>query len=346
MKTTKKPLSPPQLRTERPKRQIHYSQGLVIGKFCPPHKGHHYLIDFALSRVDELDVLVCDHPKYTINAKTRADWLRQRHPKASVYTIKDIELDDDSAAWAEHTTRFLGYAPDIVFSSEDYGDEYARLMGAVHYKLDRARKTVPIAATMIRGDVLKHWDFLEPNVRAPFALRVCVLGAESTGTTTLSQALAAHYEAPWVPEYGRLYSEALISTKHKWQSSEFTFIAHQQQLMESQMAGQSNGLVICDTNAFATRLWHERYMGDMEPAVDAIAAEDKVDLYIITGDEIPFVQDGVRDGEYIRHAMHQRFVQEVRASGIPYLIVKGSVQQRFNAVYKQVNQLLERKITI
>lgn len=321
-------------------------KGLVIGKFYPPHKGHHYLMDFAAEQVDELDILVCDHPTHAIPAQQRADWLKVRHPAARVSMIEDIGLDDDSAAWAKHTIKFLGYAPDVVFSSEDYGDEYARLMGAKHYKLDKDRVHVPITATEIRADVLANWEYLEPNTRQAFAVRVCVLGAESTGTTTLSQALANHYHTPWVPEYGRLYTEALIHTKHEWQSPEFAYIARQQQTMENELAGQSKGLVICDTNAFATSLWHERYMGSMDAQVDAIASMDKVDLYIITGDEIPFVQDGIRDGNHIRHDMHQRFVEEIKTTGIPFLIVTGSVEQRLKTACAEVNNILGRKITI
>lgn len=321
-------------------------KGLVIGKFYPPHKGHHYLLDFAKNNVDELVILVCDHPNHAIPAKQRADWLRLRHPDTQIQIIEDIGLDDDSAAWAEHTMKFLGYAPDIVFSSEDYGDEYARLMGAAHHKLDKERKHVPITATQIRSDVLKHWEFLEPRVRQAFAVRVCVLGAESTGTTTLSQALAAHYHAPWVPEYGRLYTEALVDAAHTWDSQEFAFIAAEQQYMENQLAGQSHGLVICDTNAFATRLWHERYMGYMDAQVDEIAADDKVDLYIITGDEIPFVQDGIRDGESIRHDMHARFVTEVAATGVQFIVATGTVEERLNKAIGQINKIIQRKITL
>ena len=34
------------------------SPGLVLGKFLPPHAGHHELVDFALAHCDALTVLV------------------------------------------------------------------------------------------------------------------------------------------------------------------------------------------------------------------------------------------------------------------------------------------------
>ncbi len=321
-------------------------KGLVIGKFYPPHKGHSYLIGQALAQSDQVDVLVCDSPRYRIPAVERARWIQELHPDATVHVIPDIDKDDDSKAWAKHTMEFLGYAPDVVFSSEAYGATYAAFMGAEHIEVDKKRVTVPISASRIRPDVLKQWEFLSNVVRRKYALRICVLGAESTGTTTLSKALAEHYGAPWVPEYGRLYTEALLDPDHKWHTQEFVHIAHMQQSMENQLAGESNGLLICDTNAFATRLWHERYVGGMSEAVDTIAAKDKVDLYIITDVDIPFVQDGIRDGEHIRHAMHDRFVDEVKKTKMPYIIATGSVADRLEYTRQHIDKLLQKKVQI
>lgn len=315
-------------------------KGLVIGKFYPPHNGHHYLIDVASEQSDLLDVLICDNPAYVIPAEVRKTWLINRHPTAKVHIIPDIEKDDDSRAWAQHTKQFLGYTPDVVFSSEDYGDAYAKHMNAVHVAVDKARRTVPVSGTNVRADVLKNWHFLQPQVRADYAIRICILGAESTGTTTLSKALAKHYAAPWVPEYGRYYTEALNDMTHEWHSEEFTFIARQQQAMEHALAGQSKGLLICDTNAFATRLWHKRYMGTYSAAVDAIATQDRVDLYIVTDDSIPFVQDGIRDGQHIRHDMHEQFVAAVQSTAVPSMICTGTVQERRAQAIKAIDAII------
>lgn len=324
------------------------TRGLVIGKFYPPHNGHSYLIDFAAKQVKLLDVLICDNPAYTISAPTRRRWLKHIHnsSKINFKIIPDIGKDDDSKAWGEHTTSFLRYAPDVVFSSESYGPIYAGYMGAEHVMVDRRRVKTPVSATLIRRDVLKHWKFLHPIVRQNFARRICILGAESTGTTTLAKALAKHYRTYWVPEFGRLFSEAAIYKKHIWETPDFTFIAEQQQRIENYFAGISSGLIICDTNAFATRFWHERYMGTMSGQVDSIAANDKPNLYILTDVNIPFVQDGVRDGKHLRKSMHQRFIEELGLSQKPHVVATGSLRERLNLITPQINELIKRKVTI
>lgn len=322
------------------------TKGLVIGKFYPLHNGHSYLITTAQKNSVTLDVLICDSPDYRIPATKRKDWIETLHPKVKVRIIPDIGKDDDSQAWADHTAQFLGYKPDIVFSSEDYGTAYAYYMNAEHVLVDKQRLHVPIAASTIRPDVMKHWHYLNPVVRQQYAKRICVLGAESTGTTTLTTALAQAYRTPWVPEYGRYYTEALMDPRHEWQSQEFTFIAQQQQALEDQLAGQSNGLLICDTNAFATRLWHERYMGYMSPTLDEIAMDDPIDLYVLTKPDIPFMQDGIRDGEHIRHDMHDRFKAELEKYNLPYIEVGGSVKNRMAVAMTAIEEVLQTRVAI
>lgn len=323
-------------------------RGLVIGKFYPPHRGHSYLINTALSESDEVVVLVCDTPEYRISAKARAEWLRRVHPNAQVIIIPDIGKDDDSKAWAKHTIKFLGYVPDIVFSSEDYGETYAAAMGCEHRMVDRIRKTVPISGTQVRSNVHDNWQFLDPVVRATFCKRICVLGAESTGTTTLARAIAKHYQTFWVPEYGRMYSEAMLSADPDiaWEDSDFTIIAREQQRLEDLLAGKSSGLLICDTNAFATRIWRRRYLGSYGGNLDEYINKP-YSLYIVTSPDIPFEQDGTRDGnEHIRQEMHNWFIEELEKAGLPFVIARGQHSKRLKKATELIDQILLKKVTI
>jgi len=270
----------------------------------------------------------------------RAQWLQQTHPKVRVLAIEDTKLkDDDSEGWAKFTLDILGYIPDAVFTSESYGDPYAKFLGTVHVLVDRDRTHIPISVTLVRSNPIKYAEFLKNCVRAHFAKRIAVLGAESTGTTTLSMALAQHYKTVWVPEYGRLYSSGKVQVNKysDWRSGEFMHIAEVQNLLEDTLAEASNGLVICDTNAFATAVWHERFMGKPLQELEQQAVNRKYDLYILTGDEIPFVQDGLRDGEHIRHQMQQRFRLRLREANLPFLEVRGAKEKRLAAAIAAID---------
>lgn len=315
--------------------------GLTVGKFYPPHRGHKFLIDTAQARSDQVIVLVVDTPGQSIGAAKRAEWLREIHPTADVRVIPDIFRDDDSAAWAEHTKRFLGFVPDVVFTSESYGTAYARCLGCVHVPIDPARAAFPVSGTAVRADPFARWEFLEPCVRAYFVRRVCVLGAESTGTTTLAKDLAAHYRTVWVPEYGRLFAEGKYAAEPiEWRSREFVHIARQQARLEDELARSANKVLVCDTDPFATTIWHERYIGRPSPEVRQIAASRPADLYLLTGDETPFIQDGTRDGEHLRHWMHRRFEEALRESGSPFAVLRGSREDRLKEAVRLVDGIM------
>lgn len=153
-------------------------RGVVCGKFYPYHLGHRHLIATAAQGCQELDVLVCKQPGQWIGAELRASWIRESFPADEYPQIRIHVLDQEALGlpdggsngeiWARGTIDFLGYAPDVVFTSEDYGHGWARAMSAEHILVDRARDTVPISGTEIRRNPLANLEFLELPARAYF----------------------------------------------------------------------------------------------------------------------------------------------------------------------------------
>jgi len=330
--------------------------GVVVGKFLPPHAGHSLLIRTAVEGCTHATVLVCAKVDDLLPAPVRAGMLRELHPEAEVVvTVDDIPEHDPeeraeeiSEAWAQRTLELFraryGRGPDVVFSSEEYGPRYARYLGARHVAVDPDRVRVPISGTVVRSDPFGSWEYLDPCVRAWFVRRVCVVGAESTGTTTLAQDLAAHFGCGWVPEYGREFCEVRLAERPgvaiDWQEEDFVEIATGQQLREDAAARGAARLLVCDTDALATSIWHERYRDRPSERVRALAASRTYDLYLLTGDEIPFVQDGTRDGEHVRGWMTGRFREELARRPEPWLELHGSRSERLAAAVEAVTPLL------
>jgi HTH-type transcriptional repressor of NAD biosynthesis genes len=323
--------------------------GVVIGKFLPPHRGHSYLIETAVAGADRVVVIVCERADDPIPAEVRAGMLRELHPRATVaVTPDDIPADQGvvtSNAWAARTVDLLGgTGPDLVFSSETYGPRYAGFMGSRHVAVDPQRRRFPISGTAIRADPWGCAEYLAPVVRAWYVHRVCVLGAESTGTTTLARDLARHYGCEWVPEYGRTFCEHRLARAATiaWSADDFRHIAQRQQADEDAAARCSGRLLICDTDALATSIWQERYLGTTSPELARLAAARSYVLYILTGDDIPFVQDGTRDGEHIRGWMTERFRQALQARTEPWIEVRGSRYERLAAAVARIDNLMSQ----
>ncbi len=319
--------------------------GLVVGKFYPPHRGHKHLIDTARRQVDRLIVVLPHHPSQKIPGELRKAWLEEIHPDCEIHLVPD-ELDNDSKQWADWTLQYLGRSPDVVFTSEDYGEPFAGFMNCRHVMVDRERLAVPVSGTQVRRAPLDHLDFLEPCVRAYFVKRVVLIGAESTGKTTLAAALAEQFNTNWVPEYGREYWEkkvaglSMTGPLPAFTSDEFVHIAAEQQRRENLAARSANRVLLADTNAFATGTWHERYKGSRSAEVDAIGRRDRVDLYLLAEPDFPFVQDGFRDGEAIRMGMHANFAKQLDAGSVRVLRISGSPEERMSRATQAVSELL------
>jgi len=319
--------------------------GLVVGKFYPPHRGHQYVIETALNHAERVTVIVCQQPHERPAGSLRAAWLAELHPKAEILLIDDVYDATDSKLWADLCRGWLGRAPDVVFTSEDYGDVFASYLGCEHVCVDRSRSRLPISGTSIRNNPLAGWEYLSGPVRGYYAIRICLVGAESTGKTTLAQELADHFETMWVPEFGRDFSEGKLRKDgaYLWQPEEFVTIAKTQCAWEDRAACFANRLLICDTDAFATSIWYRRYFGRRSSEVEAIAATQRpADLYLLTDINTPFEQDGTRDGEAIRTWMHDTFVDELTLQGRKFVLLVGSKAERKQQAIEAIEQRLRR----
>ncbi len=169
--------------------------------------------------------------------------------------------------------------------------------------------------------------------------RVCLLGAESTGKTTLARSLARAYDTVWNPEYGRPYTELGREPGTPWSSVEFTHIARIQCWYEDCLAGSARGVIFCDTDAFTTSLFHEVYLGTSTHAFDELI-ERPYDLHVVCGLDVPWRHDGAREFEAQRLWMHERYLEHARASGSPWLLAEGSQDERLRATRLAVDDLL------
>src|SRR5690606_27170518 len=173
-----------------------------------------------------------------------------------------------------------------------------------------------------------------------------------TGKTTLAEQLARHFDTAWVPEYAREQWERKVAGLSMegplpaWSDREFIDIATEQQRRENRAARDANRILFCDTNAFATGTWFERYrQGERHPVVDALGARDRVHLYLLPDPDIPFVQDGFRDGEAIRHWMHGRFLAQLQAGPHPFVRLRGPLEGRLRQAITAVERLLNEPFT-
>jgi len=199
-------------------------------------------------------------------------------------------------------------------------------------------------------DPFASWNELPRERREQLTARVILVGAESTGKTTLTQDLVKHYRARggvwantlWVSEYGRDYTVGKIAElgigfdddaefrSADWTSKDFAIIALEQQRLENAAASAGSPVLFCDTDALATQVWERRYLGEQSTAArDALPELPPRALYLLTDHrDVRFTQDGIRDGEQFRPTMTQWFVDELKRHGERGQFVRGNREQR------------------
>ncbi len=220
----------------------------------------------------------------TIPLDDRVSWMRESHVADTAVTVTGIPCDapmdlESDTVWTAQVAcmkaaaRTVTDVPvDAVVSSEKYGDELARRFSATHVCVDPLRVAHPASGTACRNDLAGRWDDLDAPARAGLATRIVVLGAESTGTTTVSRELVRRFRARggvwertgWVPEYGRQVTYDKLGTGTVddivWTGDDFENIAVEQTRLEERAAREGSPLLVCDTDAFATTVWERRYL--------------------------------------------------------------------------------------
>ena len=169
--------------------------------------------------------------------------------------------------------------------------------------------------------------------------RVVIIGPESTGKSTLSTELAAHYATVWCPEYAREY---LTVQGMNYAYEDLTTIAKGQlSLQEKVEAEAKNGVYFIDTDMNVMKVWHEVAFGNCPTWILKKIAQTRHDLYLLCDTDLPWTKDELR--EYPDLKMRQRlfnmYKDIVINSGIPWQIISGTdTQHLLSALVPVYNQ--------
>ncbi len=153
--------------------------------------------------------------------------------------------------------------------------------------------------------------------------RVGIIGAESTGKSTLAKYLAKRYNGILIPEYAREFVEQKGTTEVTWE--ELCEIAkHQIEEME-RLQDTGDGLpVFFDTELIVTKVWFEYAFHRVPEWLEEAIKRFPMDVYLLTYPDLPWVPDKARSNgsDAIRMELTERYETEIEALGIPYYIIE------------------------
>ncbi len=156
--------------------------------------------------------------------------------------------------------------------------------------------------------------------------RVAILGAESSGKSTLAEALARHYRTLWVPEYLREF----VDVQGRVPKEEDQYgIARTQMMREDEAAAEASRFLFCDTTPLMTALYSRWYWGRVDPQLAQLESRHDYAFTLVTAPDSPWVADGLqRESEQVRQTIHEQVIERLTDRRIAYQLVTGSLVQR------------------
>lgn len=320
--------------------------GLYLGKFAPLHLGHEFVISKALEIVDSLVILIYPAPELSpIPLSKRAKWLRKINPAIEVIECPDGPTEvtyelDGMKGHEDYILNVLGNRKiDYFFSSEPYGEHMSKALNCIDYRVDQNRIAFPISSTELRVDIFRHRLELSPHVYFDHRLKVSIIGAPSTGKTTLTEALAKLFDVNFMPEFGREYWNA-NQVSHRLSEEQLVELAEMHLDMEIKTAHEGEGLFFVDTNALTTYVYSLYYHGQAFDRLINLAecAKDRYDIFVLCHEDIPFDDTEDRSGPDSRTVIQSLTLRELQNREIPYVLASGSIEERIAIVRKAIEE--------
>lgn len=327
--------------------------GLVAGRFLPFHRGHQYLIEFARRSCKQLTIMIFVRPGDPVAKGHRLGWIRRAidDPEVAVHEVETTQPEALAipARFQAEIAPFVSGVSHFFTSELDYRP-VADALGARFVPVDPARVAIPISGTALRANLMDNFRYLVAGVRPWFVRRVAVVGAESTGKSTLCARLKEQFGALVVPEWMRTIVEGGVEGgRGSVQSADIQLAARSQIASEdalaAQVVGNHAGVLICDTDLRTIQLWAQRlFHGEPPSWIREQIRVRPYDLYLLCAPDIPFKGRPERDLPTQRRAFHDTLVAELAGEHVVEL--SGSRDERFQVAADAIISLFGPTTTL
>lgn len=241
--------------------------GLIFGKFYPLHSGHIFMLEKALSQVDELHVMLgCEEsrdlklfqesqlPKQP-QVKDRLYWLQEtfRHrADIHIHVLDEAGIAFYPNGWKDWSDRVKSIlcqhnvTPTVIFTSEPQDAEnHAYYYNCPVKLVDAERSFMNISATKIRHNPYANWAFIAKAAQPFFVKKIAIISNKRSGN--LAKQFANFYNTDYVSNgYVNYIKRELESYRHVLQESDYEKIAllHAERLEQASM--KANRYVFTD----------------------------------------------------------------------------------------------------
>ncbi len=166
---------------------------------------------------------------------------------------------------------------------------------------------------------------------------VVITGAESTGKSTLTKALAKHFGVPFIPEIARQFVE---KNNNIYNYHDVETIAKLQVKQLAEFKNTEYPFIFVDTWLIITKIWFEVVFNKIPDWFEAEIQKNRVDLFLVCDTDLPWVPDPVREnGGEQRIVLQNKYIKTIVKYNNRYNIVSGTGDQRISSALGFLNYL-------
>jgi len=171
-------------------------------------------------------------------------------------------------------------------------------------------------------------------------LKVVLTGPESTGKSTLSKKLAAHYQTVYVPEYARSYIAAL---DRAYNSEDILQIAKGQLGSEDCFSSKANKILFLDTGLLVPKIWSEVAYGFCLDWIENELISRHYDLYLLMSPDIDWKPDPQREHSHFRLELFEMYEKALQKLHTPYVVIEGTYKNRLKTAIQAIDKMVLSK---
>lgn len=171
--------------------------------------------------------------------------------------------------------------------------------------------------------------------------KIVAIGPESTGKSSLCEALAKHFNSIWAKEYAREY---LLKHGAKYTFDDLNAIAEGQIAEEEttlQQAAEGKPVFI-DTDLYVIKVWSEFVFNKCNSRILTQIAHRKYDLYLLCNTDLPWVQDELREYPDLktREKLFHYYKDLLMNQHTPWIEISGQHNERLQQAISATEKLL------
>ena len=155
-------------------------------------------------------------------------------------------------------------------------------------------------------------------------MKITFTGPESSGKTSISKAIAEHFDAQWFPEHARAY---LIGRDGKYELHHIEQIALNQDMIRQ--AEEKRGMKIYDTENTVLYIWSTfKYQKCAESVISLMENQRFSHYFLCSPEGIPWEEDPLRENPNQREELFDLYLTELKKQNVDFTILEGDFEER------------------